>query len=270
MTAPSPVVQPTAPVEERRAAAIAQAETERAEAAPPAPSPRAATRRAAATPVATTRNIPSAAEATPAATPVTTPPAAPARAATETPAAEPTPAAAPVEAGRSDNADQALTWGLAGGALLLVGLAGALAFRRRRAAREIDVPEEGVTLHTPEGIVTVPDSAVMPELRAPAVAAPAPVHAAPASPLAAADHQHGSLEAMVAAPPSAANPFLTRRNRMRRAQFLMARQARGAMEAPSPVGEASSAPSAHLDRSQTVYSFGPSKGRRAGLFPRTQ
>lgn len=191
------------------------------------------------------------------------------RPAMETPVAEPMPAAAPVETARSDNTDEALTWGLAGGALLLVGVAGTLAFRRRRAPREIGAQEEGVTLHTPEGIVTVPESAVMPELLAPASATSDPVSAIPVSRPVAVDHQHGSLEAMVAAPPSAANPFLTRRNRLRRAQFLMERQAHGVAEPVIPVSEAASA-AAHLDRSQTVYSFGPSKGRRAGLFPRTQ
>ncbi|MDX3899058.1 MAG: hypothetical protein QHC40_00825 [Sphingobium sp.] len=174
-----------------------------------------------------------------------------------------------MERARSDNADEALTWGLAGGALLLVGFAVTLAFRRRRVAQEVGTAEEGVTLHTPEGIVTVPESAVMPELLTPAIAPAAPVNTIPVARPVAADHQHGSLEAMVAAPPSAANPFLTRRNRLRRAQFLMERQAHGAAEPASPVGEAAPT-AAHLDRSQTVYSFGPSKGRRAGLFPRTQ
>lgn len=163
--------------------------------------------------------------------------------------------------------NDALTWGLAGGALLIAGVAGALAFRRRRE----NGGEEGVTLHTSEGIVTVPEAAVAPEREAAVFAATAPFATAPATrPVLAPDHQHDSLEAMVAAPPSAANPFLTRRNRLRRAEFLLAQGGVRAAGTKAPAGQQAVAAPQPVDRSQILYRFGPEKGRPAGLFPRTR
>jgi hypothetical protein len=74
---------------------------------------------------------------------------------------------------------------------------------------------------------------------------------------------------MVGAPPSPANPFLTRSNRLRRAHFLLAQQAHG-----SESREATAAPlapqAAPVDRSQTIYRFGKDDARRNGLIPRTR
>jgi hypothetical protein len=165
------------------------------------------------------------------------------------------------------NSNEALNWGLAGGALLMMGAFGSMALRRRRnrAGDSAHRTEEGVTLHTSEGIVTVPASALA---QAPVDPVITPVAPAPRAPLAA-DAPHGSLAAMVDAPPSPANPFLTRSNRLRRAHFLLAQQAHG-----SESREATAAPlapqAAPVDRSQTIYRFGKDDARRNGLIPRTR
>jgi hypothetical protein len=91
------------------------------------------------------------------------------------------------ETAQADIRDDALNWGLAGGALPLVGAIGTLAMRRLREGRA----DEGVTLHASEGIVTMPV---------------APAVATTRTPLAP-DTQHGALAAMVAAPPSPASPL---------------------------------------------------------------
>ncbi|WP_336974731.1 hypothetical protein [Sphingobium aromaticiconvertens] len=282
MAPAQPVVQPTASVEERKAEAIAQAETARAEAAP-APAQRVQKR-------------PAARAAAPTPTPAEAVAAAPARAVApapvETAPAEPTPVvpdmavSTPAEPAivtppatndlaQVDSNSDALTWGLAGGALLLVGAAGTLAMRRRRnrAGESAYRVDEGVTLHTSEGIVTVPETALVREPVEPAFQPIAPVAtptmaAATRTPLAV-DAPHDSLDAMVDAPPSAANPFVTRSKRLRRAQFLLAQQADGT-ERKDRQGASVAPQAAPVDRSQTVYRFGKDDARRSGLIPRTR
>jgi hypothetical protein len=91
------------------------------------------------------------------------------------------------------------------------------------------------------------------------------------TPLAAATAPTSDVEAMVAAAPSRDNPFLTQRNRRRRAHFLLAQ--RQALRTADPVARAAPvatpASAAATDRSQTVYRFGSDRAR-PGLFkPRT-
>jgi hypothetical protein len=189
----------------------------------------------AATPVTPAAITPTPVEATPA------PPAA-------------APETQPVAQSVTDGNGDVLGWGLAGGALLLVGIAGTIVMRRRK-----------VTVPKNDAIVT--QTAYVPPVAAPAMAMPlmaeparvsrSPVQAAP----------HGSIEEMVAAPPSAANPFLTRRNRLRRAEFL-ARQSEEAVVTPR--AEAPMAAAEREDRSQMVYRFGPGQQPRTRWVPAKQ
>ncbi len=242
MAAPAPVVQAVPTVEERRAAAIAQSE---AEAAPQAAQRPARTERAQAAPVRERAPVAARAavpeESTPApvaATPVAVAPA-PVPAPVE---AAPAPAVVPPAAPQAaDGNGDALGWGLAGGALLLVGIAGTMAMRRRKRVSPADEAVVAQTTYVPP--VAAPEAAM------PLMAAPAARPLAQAAP-------HGSIEQMVAAQPSAANPFLTRRNRLRRAEFL-ARQSEKRI-VPSPVAMA---PDEREDRSQMVYRFGKDQPR---------
>ena len=82
-----------------------------------------------------------------------------------------------------------------------------------------------------------------------------------------------TLDAMVAAAPSAENPFKTRANRLRRAKFLLARQAatpgNNRHVAPQTT-HAEPASAASPDRTQTVYRFGADANRQGFLKPRTR
>lgn len=80
-----------------------------------------------------------------------------------------------------------------------------------------------------------------------------------------------TLEAMVAAPPSADNPFATRTKRLRRAKYLLA-QRDAAAHAPHPAPQTTHAePVAQApDRSQTVYRYGGQVPHPGFLKPRTR
>ena len=82
--------------------------------------------------------------------------------------------------------------------------------------------------------------------------------------------EESTLEAMVAAPPSAENPFRTHAKRRTRAKFLLAQRHK---QAHAPIVEESVAPTESLrpapTATQTVYRFGSDR-RREGVFkPRT-
>ncbi|MFC3697849.1 hypothetical protein ACFOOJ_10395 [Sphingobium xenophagum] len=263
--APSaPVVQATPSVEERRAAAIAAAEAEAA--ATPAPrraAPRSVERAAA--PVAPAAMAQSAAQSTPAvASPTVTPaPAAPI-VAPEPMAQAP---AEPVVAEQPARTDNALLFAMGGVALLLAGLGGAALMRRRRPADAV-VDDQAVA---PAPMAQpMPVAATMPVEAAPEPVRPAPVAPRTAyTPAASATDEERTIAAMVAAPPSAENPFLTHAKRLRRARFLLAE--RQAIETPPAPRAADpvAAPAPAVDRSQTVYRFG-NDGVRTGLLkPRT-
>lgn len=217
----TPTVAPSTDAGSRttvNAAAVAQAEAERPAAqAAPAPTRRAAPApRIAAAPAAERTAPPPAAEAAPVAVaPVAAAseaaPAAPqvasdpANVAAATAPAEPAPVA---EA--NPNGGIPLSWLLGGlGALALLGLAAAMVLRRRGEAEY-----QKVHAH-PE----------LADTAAPVAAAPRPAFVAPVAPLAtgpvrtADGHLVGRHEALAMQGPSADNPFLTVKNRLKRARF---------------------------------------------------
>lgn len=253
----APIVQATPSVEESKAAAIAASQAET-----PAPSQRAApraTERTAtpATPTATTERA-----ATPApiaAAPVAEPaPATPAVAPTADVALPATAAEPTILPATAQGTDPALYWALGGAALVLLGIGGTAAMRRRRKS---DLAEP-VMMEAPATVEPRP---------APPVMTPAPVLARPSQPALAAAPAHAmtdeqrTLENMVAAAPSRDNPFLTHAKRTRRAKFLLAQRNVTPVETPVTA----TATPGPVDRSQTVYSFGPASGRTGFLKPRT-
>ncbi len=145
---------------------------------------------------------------------------------------------------------------MGGGALLLLGLGGAALMRRRRYDEPVEAHIEPMA---------APATAFEP---APAMAATAAMAPRPA--LESTTYGNATLEAMVAAAPSADNPFLTRTKRLRRAQHLIAqRDAMVATPAPQTT-RAEPAPVAQVDRSQTVYRFGNQGAPSGFLKPRTR
>lgn len=263
-TASQPMVQPTQSVDERIAAAVAASQAEAAadETAAPvaraerqaAPKRQQPTRRTVAdvtprelvTPVAQSPQ-----PETPAPAPVAAPVAAadPSISAPEA-ASAPTPAPEP-SAIADGMPNESLYWALGGGALLLLGLGGAAAFRRRR------VDEDAVLLEEADRVIVDRTPAADPVVRTTPAAAYA---AAP----------QNSLEAMVAAPPSAENPFLTPSKRMRRARFLLAQQERGDASLHTPAAATAPPQTIHAEpQMQTVYRLGKDRGRRkpGKIFP---
>lgn len=143
---------------------------------------------------------------------------------------------------------------MGGAALLLAGLGGAALMRRRRP---IDAVEE-------EQLVA-PVAEPMPVESAPAPVAPRAVYTPPVP----TTDEERTIAAMVAAPPSPENPFLTHAKRVRRAKFLLAeRQAIETPQAPRQVDPIAT-PTPAIDRSQTVYRFGNDGVRTGVLKPRT-
>ena len=235
----APVVQQTAPVDQRIAEARAAAEAEQASTRP---QPRAAAPRAEATEAANSRTAApapvAARSASPAATPEEAAPPAPApqqtaaqQAAPATPvAASQTAAPAPTQSARTD---QALLWAMGGGALLLLGLGGAAMMRRRRPLEE-DALAAPMAVDAPDAAPPADTARIRPAGVAPAMAgrgtraealASRPTDAVPAD---------ATLDAMVAASPSADNPFTTRVKRTRRARFLLAQREAALQPQPAP------------------------------------
>lgn len=181
-------------------------------------------------------------------------------------------------------------WALgAGGAALLLGM-GALAFLRRRdraeEAREdaaIDAP-----LARPEP-VPAPSAPALSAAAAPVGYSPAAITAVVATPdasgptaparrapsMTTGDAYRDRLEAMVAEAPSAENPFRTRRQRLRRAEYILRTGHAPEDLAPAPASPASpAAPEpAHTRAPQPVYDFGggrkPVSFRPGGWKPAT-
>lgn len=267
-TPSQPVVQATPPIEERIAAATAAAEAEKATAQ--ATAPRAETRRAAPVRTAQAAPAPRAMAAAPATTapapvaPVAAPDPAPMTPQTQDTPAAATPAPSPL-ASASSRTDQALLWALGGGALLLLGLGGTALMRRRRS-------DEEVAPVAYESEPTLVPAAPTPMMAAVEPVAAEPVATRPAmAPASQRIGEDATLEAMVAAAPSAENPFRTRAKRMRRAQYLLSQDQATPAATPAPQtmhAEPALAPAA--DRSQTVYRFGNQPARPGFLKPRTR
>jgi len=249
-----PVIQPTPSVEERLAASVAASEAEAADrqAAPAAQ----AERRSA--PVRQEAARPEAAPIRPVQpTPVADKPAVasiPRTAASEpSPVMAPAPESAPMP--EADGAtDPALYWGLGGAALLLLGIGGATALRRRRYDEQRDVMETAVPV--------VPEHMQMMERPVSAAVAGTRVPASQAT----------TLDEMVAAPPSEENPFRTHKKRMTRARFLLAQREGPTGSSANAVADAtwSSAPAARREESQTVYRFGSERSGSASFKPQTR
>ena len=158
------------------------------------------------------------------------------------------------------------------GAVLLLGGA-AYALNRRRKV----VSHEAVTTRYEPQSARVTDVQVSPATRE-GVMPPAAM-AAPVKPMVRSSETTpmvgGDLEAMAAAAPTADNPFLTRRNRLRRAHFLLHHE-QGANsasmhEAPKAPDVATTNQSQSQRSAQPVYSFGkaPVTYRPAGWKPST-
>ncbi|MBN8817119.1 MAG: LPXTG cell wall anchor domain-containing protein [Sphingomonas sp.] len=154
--------------------------------------------------------------------------------------------APPPEAGSDDTA----YWAIGGGIALLLGAGAIAALRRKHERAEAPQPAAIAPRAVTREQVAVEPVAVMPAM--PASPPPEPAfHAG--------DARFGSLEAMVAAAPSAENPFLTRRNRLRRANFLLRNgQLPATSQAATPVRTAAAAAPAQQPQkaAQPVYSFG--------------
>lgn len=251
-TPSQPVVQQTPPVDQRIAEASAAVEAERMaeRPAPRAERPTQRAQRIAPATAAADRPAPVAAPE-PAIAPA--PAAAPRQQATDD-VAQPAPAIRqPATAAEAARTDDALLWALGGGALLLLGIGGTALMRRRRG----DAPAHNVHEEAPVAMPLTPQIAPPP-------AAPAPVR-----PVLARASADADLDAMVAAPPSADNPFTTRTKRLRRAKFLLAQREAAAMPHPAPQtidAEPADVP-AREDRSQTVYRFGGEPVRPGTLRP---
>ncbi len=164
----------------------------------------------------------------------------------------------------ADNA--AVEWGLIGGGIVLLGGAGLLAMTRHRRLRE----ENDVVLHA----ALRRESPVEPVATREPVSEPVPARtvitpAAPAYAMArsSAGTRHGDLDAMVAAPPSAENPFRTRKNRLRRAHFLL-RQGNPVVSQSQHAPVADAQPQV-AKRPAPVFDFGGNVGQRRSWRPAT-
>lgn len=118
-------------------------------------------------------------------------------------------------------------WILLGGGLLIVAGGAAFAMRRRpKPHKEVRAYSKGEGMSAPHAVSRepnarplpfAPDRAAQKEMHPPRAAAP---HSRGMGGSACGDH-HALLEVMVAKAPTEANPFHTRRNRIRRADFLL-------------------------------------------------
>ena len=170
-------------------------------------------------------------------------------------------------------ADDSNMWAIVGGTgavLLLGGAAYALQRRRKiepsdakapafepRSARVDSVPSRPVA-----PAEAVPDAKVTPQFAHRTVSKTTPATA-------------GDLESMAAAAPTAENPFVTRRNRLRRANFLLnhgqGERVMSSSEAVKAPEMATARQSQSQQSAQPVYSFGkaPVTYRPVGLKPST-
>jgi hypothetical protein len=156
--------------------------------------------------------------------------------------------------------DESLYWALGGGALLLLGLGGAAALGRRRVDEDAVAPYAQTPVRD-EPIATKP---------VPVASVAAPTRSA-APPVDATAPAHGSLAAMVAAPPSAENPFRTHSKRLRRARHLLAQRERQDAPANAPVSAPVPPQTTRAEpEMQTVYRLGADRGRNMGFKPQTR
>ena len=256
--APAPVMAAPAPVVQRTPAPVV------AEAAPEAPQPRAERPTPARAAPAASRAVVAPQSVAPVpieATPVEAP--APASIVSAEPVQDTAPVdSAPVTSASAETGD-GLEWGLAGGALVLVAGVGLMAMRRRR--RKDDTAMLSDPMISTQPLAQADDQVAYVPERQPTLALTPTMGGSPVRTNSA---EHGSLESMAAAAPSRENPFLTRKNRLRRAHFLLRQQeAPIANAAPAEVVTAQT----QTDRRQSVtYDFGKaSMSQRRGFRPVT-
>ncbi|MGK2911771.1 MAG: hypothetical protein ACSLE1_18500 [Sphingobium sp.] len=174
---------------------------------------------------------------------------------------ETTPAVVPVS-NTAAQGSNGLEWGLAGGAVVLIGGLGLIAMRRRRpVSDEMPIAERLEPVAQPIAVNTTMD-------RQPAMTASDYVEPRAAYPAMTAAGTRGSLEARAAEGPSATNPFLTRKNRLRRAHFTERQQGSVGTAIQAPLATAA-APVQEQRRASPVYDFGGGMTQRRGLRPAT-
>ena len=267
--APTVAAAPTLPE-------VAPQQSARAEAAP-APVRRAApTEARAAAPAARPAARP--ATVTPVVTPAPVQSAAPINEAPVTPVVEqPVEQAAPAPVTRTNepSGNEAL-WVVGGaGAALLAGVGALVYFSRRRRGAEayeetgFDSPSMA---REPEPVFATPGFSVAPAI--PVSAADEPVTApawSPATTALARGDQSDDLEAMVAQAPSQENPFLTRKKRLRRAEYLLHKGHTPETFVDEPVAARDPVAPAKEKARQPVYNFanGPVSFRPQGWKPAT-
>jgi hypothetical protein len=208
----TPAAEP-APATESRTRAVSEARRPAARAATSAPATAAVT-----VPIAAAPRVPAPAAAL-----------APAAVAPAVPAIAPLPEPAPALAVQP--ADEGLTGAEAGllGLLAVAGLGGAalIAARSRRRRPVEDEAFEPAPMAQPVP-VPVPVAAAIPAIAAePERPAASPERfAMPAGPVPSGTERDALLQRMVAAPPDAANPFVSRKRRVHRARVLLAERER--------------------------------------------
>ncbi|HEX7782464.1 MAG TPA: hypothetical protein VF509_06630 [Sphingobium sp.] len=274
--AQSPVVQPTPPRPVMAAPAPeADAAPAQEEVAPKAARERV-TARTGTPEAASSASSAKAPVATPTsdATPVTSAPsAAPVSMADTVPTPAPAAVApAPVQPADNGMSDEA-KFAIGAGVTAILAAGAAFALRRRKGSYEDAAPVTYEPVGAPAPIAPTlsqePSVKVRP-VREPVMATATSVESPYVQP-AYADDEHvrpaahaaapsTSLEAMVAESPSAANPFLTRRNRLRRATFLLNQAETGNHAAPARQEKPVAAPQGEMVtkevRAQPVYDFG--------------
>lgn len=155
-------------------------------------------------------------------------------------------------------------WVLLGGGLLLVGGGAAFAMSRkpRRRSEAYTAPEQTVSVE-PVAAAPAPFAPVSPEpvgVRAPVTARHDPV-------VMRGDTHQAALEALIAEAPSAANPFHSRRNRLRRANFLL----RTGQATPTGMADTATTQEAVTQRDRwTEMSFGGQRAARVSWRPATR
>lgn len=139
--------------------------------------------------------------------------------------------------------------------------------RRKRVVEDGLVIDAGV--ERPVETVAAPTAAAASAAAPAAVAVPArpaPVRAPVTEPV-----SGDRLEAMVAAPPSADNPFRTYKKRLARARFLLAREEAQSAATHVPAQPATPPQTIHAEpQMQTVYRLGSGRGANMGYKPQTR
>jgi hypothetical protein len=173
------------------------------------------------------------------------------------------PETTPVEAAPAPVAtptnNEGVYWALGGGVALLLGI-GAFAFLHRRDRKE-EASKHALLAEPAFSQRVQPTAAVGPTPSTPVPHVPEPQDYAaaprwsPSATKASADSRFPELEAMVAERPSSENPFVTRRARLRRAEFIhrMGHAPQGPAIATHTPEAAIQAP---RKRPQQVYNFG--------------